>query len=344
MRHAGTQARRHEGERRQRAFTLVELLVVIAIIGLLIAAIALVGTHLIAQQRARYSQAILRTVATAIDQFATENPLRQLYNRPGAATFGPYPPYAVDANDLSNPVLRLFPEAASPNPIPDLNTFNDNVLANRLWRDFAGNTVLNSTDYVGAVLFQNEHKFDPANDNRALFTYLAVYGGGVLSQVPPDRLKPLHVGEDEFVNPSGRGTNRGDSGAIAVLGIHDAWDVPIDYFLSVKIEAVPDPNQLHLQNVPPVWSIADRQPVVASRGVSREVFDTYASNPSSARDDLAQWIFSQSLPTPVAAGNLAPGGAYQLLQEDGTLPPGNPQSNGWLRARGRGDAVLPFVP
>jgi prepilin-type N-terminal cleavage/methylation domain-containing protein len=319
-----------------RAFTLVELLVVIAIIGVLVGAIALIGVKLVGQQRARYSETILRTVAAAIDQFATENPLRQLYNKPGAATFGAYPPYQIDGDDDGDVAVENVREAFHE---PDAS-FPDAQyrLGTRLLRDLRGTSAAGPAKYVNDDLYG--HGDDPLNDNRALFTYLAIYGGGVLNQVPQDRLKPLHLGEDEIVNPTGQGAIVGNSGAITVLGIHDAWDVPIEYFLNVKIVAVSD------KQGNAIWQIADRQPVVASRGMTREENDAILADtdPNAQARSVDSWIFSQPLPTPLAgASRGASDSAYTVLKANGALPAVDPQYNGWLRARGRGD-VLPFLP
>ncbi|MBK9127598.1 MAG: type II secretion system protein [Phycisphaerales bacterium] len=329
------------------AFTLVELLIVIAVIGLLIAMIAFAAGHLMQQQRTRYTESIMRSVSAAIDQFAATNPLRTTYDRPEAATFGPFPPYMLAGNsDIAIPptlparVRDLFIEPIVPGPSgTDLNLNGNYTLANRLWRDFAADRLAGSqkSDWVDL------DASDLNDDNRALFVYLSVYSPGVLNQVPPDRIKPLKDGE--YVYPTGRGGESGVLGteaALQVQAVHDAWDVPLDYFLYVKAEVRPNP----VNPAQAAWQIADRRPALRSRGISRDEFDAALSsgNPASALAASATSpLYSQPFPTPaIRRGtwldtNFGASGALPL---GGDL---RPENNGWLRGKALGDEYT-YVP
>jgi prepilin-type N-terminal cleavage/methylation domain-containing protein len=298
-----------------RGFTLIELLIVIAVIGLLIAVLGLVGSRVLTLQKVRYTEAIMRNVTMAIDQFAAANPLRTLYDVEGiwrTRTFGAYPPYQVKPSGVS---YALESRHAITGESPPAS------LAARLQTDFSGQAS-NGGNAAWVALRTN----DPANDdNRALYAYLRAYNPGVLSQVPADALKPLDAraaaGDPNYaerVNPTGNGTTPDSPGAFDVLGFHDAWGVPLDYFLYVRLEYGMKPAEL------PVYGffVTDRRPCLRSRGITREAFDTGLA-------DARRWIFSEPFPAPASAavdgktGNVG-GGA-------------NSSRNGWARAVGAGD-------
>jgi len=138
-----------------------------------------------------------------------------------------------------------------------------------------------------------------------------VYANSVLTQVPASALKPLSA-TPEYVNPAGTGASAGVAGAVDVLGIHDAWGVPMDYFLYVKLE-------LGMTG----WTVTQRVPVLRSLGISKDVYDV--ARPAGTLSDYKQdWIFSDPFPSPAAAVNNANGG----------LPgAGNGSSSGWARAK-----------
>lgn len=275
----------------RRAFTLIELLVVIVIIGLLIAAIGMVGSRVMQSQRERATQNYMRAITAAIDQFANTNPLRLTYDTKRARSFGPYPPYAVYGSGVS---AVLDPSALT--------------LADRLRRDLRLAPNVTPTVAINDGDARN-------NDNRALYTYLAVLGGDALSQVPPAAIAKLSAGSPEMVNPGGGPATPGADGAVDVLGFHDVWGVPLDYLLYVKLEYKLDFNGV------PGWRVTDRLPVLRSRGVPKEVADAGGDT----RDD---WIFSIPLPSPVAAAvNRASGAIVGQAARDG----------GWVRAVGAGD-------
>ena len=294
-----------------RAFTLVEVLIVIVVIGLLIAAIGLVGVKVIHHQKVNFTQSIMRNVRLAIDQFANDNPLGAIYDRKTnislgiRPTFGPYPPYQLAARGGTCVSGVLEPGGSLP---------GDYALANRFHRDF-GNRVGSVQNFVswGTV--------DPPAadlDIRALYTYLRVYANSVLTQVPASALKPLSA-TPEYVNPAGTGASAGVAGAVDVLGIHDAWGVPLDYFLYVKLEwGITG------------WTVTQRVPVLRSLGVSKDVYDV--ARPAGTLSDYKQdWIFSDPFPSPAA--NQANAAFWQT----GTLNTNAGTENGWARAVGAGD-------
>lgn len=275
----------------RRAFTLIELLVVIVIIGLLIAAIGMVGSRVMRSQREKATQNYMRAITAAIDQFAETNPLRLTYDTKRARSFGPYPPYTVYGSGVS---AVLDPSAPT--------------LADRLRRDLRLAPNVTPTVAINDGDARN-------NDNRALYTYLAVLGGDALSQVPPAAIAKLPASSPEMVNPGGGPAEPGAAGAVDVLGFHDVWGVPLDYLLYVKLEYKLDFNGV------PGWRVTDRLPALRSRGVPKEVADAGGDT----RDD---WIFSIPLPSPVAAAvNRASGAIVGQAARD----------SGWVRAVGAGD-------
>ena len=316
---------------RRRGFTMVELLIVIAVIGLLIAAMALVGGRVFYAQKVKATEMLMTNVTMAIEQFTLDNPLASIYDRRDKATFGAFPPYQL-AGDVTNlNSVRGALEAGDP-ALP----VQRRHLADRLWRDLgAGQGAISNWVSISGDLGDR-----PNDDNRALFTYLKVFGGGVLSQVPESAFKPL-TDSQEFVNPSGSGTYPGDAGLVDVLGIHDVWGVPLDYFLYVKLEYGPSPTG-GVQ-----WRVTDRRPVLRSRGITREQYDqlrgpnfddltdTSDGNVLSTGEYSAKWIFSEDLPTP-AIGGYTPGSSNWLgfanPANGGWLPGGSTQNNGWAQA------------
>jgi len=293
------------------AFTLVEIVVVVAVIGLLVALIAVAGTRLANSQKVNTTRNTMRLVHLAIDQFATEDPLRIAYTpqRVGGTgaepPFGPYPPYQVARRTL-NPEYSV---AWAVDPNPPVKAWK-HTLWDRLWRDLG--------NFSGApknwVYVDDEN---PRDDIRALYAYLAVYTPGALGQIPdtvkkrlPDCPDPIR--EPEMVNPTGNGTLPGLPGAIDVLGIYDAWGVPLDYFLYVKLEF----------KVPPTggtrtWVVTDRIPVLRSRGISPE--EATLEDNAQRSPDPQRWIFSEKFPQPAVEAD-----ASGRLQST---------SSGWARAR-----------
>jgi len=312
------------------AFTLIEVLVVIVVIGVLIAALALVGGKVLRGQKVNQTLATMRSVRLAIDQFATENPLGSIYGRVDPVsgqkgTFGPFPPY-----QLRPPSVHTLPQVIEP------ATERPGTLAQRLTWDLSGNRQGSANS--SWVLVNQSQQQRHNDDIRALYTYLRVYSPETLSQVPAAALARLRDKQadkpaGEFVNPSGGGTTAGTAGLLDVFGIHDAWDVPLDYFLYVKLEWT-----LPRTGGSGVWRVVERVPVLRSRGIKREVYDVWVeqlrSDPNAVPlDSNATWILSDPLPAPPARQNDG------TFWQSGGLAGGATNQNGWARAIGEGDLV-----
>jgi len=254
------------------------------VISILIGAISVVGVKALRSHKVKLTETIMNNVKLAIDQFANQNPLASIYDRPNARTFGPYPPYQLKCSG-PYPVPYTVAGVLEPYDLYDPDQNHSYVLADRLHRDL-GNRYGNVADWVKIdELTQAKRKDD---DIRALYVYLKLRAPQALSQVPPTAIKPLDPGFPEYVNPTGAGTAPGTNGLIDVLGIHDAWGVPLDYFLYVKLEFGALPGAAGTG-----WYIADRRPVLRSRGISREEYD-------AGVDDPQRWIFSDPFPAPAA--------------------------------------------
>jgi prepilin-type N-terminal cleavage/methylation domain-containing protein len=296
--------------RRPAGFTMIELLVVIAVLALLIGLVTFVASRAIHQQKVRNTQQIMQNVTLAIEQFATANPLRQIYDRKDRQTFGQYPPYQLANYSVTTSVAMAL-EPSSPG--------GNNRLSDRLFRDL-GNSQGAVEDWV-----RMPNTDDGAADTRALYAYLRVYSPAALRTVPETALKPVDPSARDYVNPKGRGTTVGDDGLVDVLGICDAWGVPLDYMLYVKCEYRLAPGGLR-----PSWVVTERRPVLRSRGIDREVYDAWVQ---SAPDDVAardprlspadKWLFSEDLPRPWAD-----------VDEVGRFQETEPQGFGWVRAVG----------
>ncbi len=298
-------------------FTLIELLIVIVVIGLLIAAIFIVGGRVIRVQKKRGTEQTMRAIVLLLDQHKEQNPLRQYYDMPGWQSFGPYPPYQLARPTSTVPSVWTILDGNPPGAPPR------NDLGDRLSRDLgnAGNAPNPWVSFSGS---------DDDDDIRALYTYLRIYCASSLSQVPQEAIKP--IGDARYVNPTGKGTNLGTNGLIDVLGFVDAWGVPLDYFLYVKIEWTASATGQA------AWRVTDRVAVLRSRGVSKEEAD----HKTDKKDD---WIFSASFPSPEANGPYTGASDPQRLQfaRDGVLPAkGTPRQGGWVRAIGAGDLSEAF--
>lgn len=285
-----------------RGFSLVELMVVIAVLGLLVTAITLIAGRTIYNQRKANTLAIMRNCTLALEQFAQEDPLRAIYDRRDSPTFGPYPPYTLEGRVDTDTVRGLLDGGA---------TFN--TLAARLHRDL-GQEQGSLSDWVQL------NESDQNDDARALYIYLKVFSPAAAGVLPQDRLKPLDPRSPEFVNPKGSGgrpggrDRRGQSDWIDVFAVHDAWDVPLDYLLYVKVARNPEHD---IDSRRPEWVIVDRRPVLRSRGIKRDAYEAGANDPQ-------RWLFSEPLPQPWA----------EVDARDGRLTGG---TEGWLRAVAKDD-------
>jgi prepilin-type N-terminal cleavage/methylation domain-containing protein len=303
---------------RTLGFTMIELLVVIVVIGLLIGLVTAVAGKAIRQQKVRNTRQIMQNATLALEQFATENPLRQIYDKKGRETFGKFPPYQLANATTSNSVGRLVEPAhllgsgASPAS-----------LAVRLALDLSGQSTPTGSDWVVIGKDGDADYPDGHDDVRALHAYLAVFSPGSTDLIPEDRLKPIDPQDRDYVNPTGAGTAPGDEGVLDVLGIHDAWGVPLDYVLYLKCEWGLVRNPLTGQDLAG-FRVVERKPVLRSRGIEREVYDTLVeSGGTSLWERRENWIFSEDLPRPWAAVNA--GGVFQVSGTSG---------NGWVRAVG----------
>jgi hypothetical protein len=281
------------------------------------------GAKLHHSHKVKATEAIIKNVRMAIEEFAQTNPLGSVYDRKDFKTFGPYPAYMLDGALNVNAVVENVREAVEKaSPLPN----DPNALANRLHRDLAG-TLYGSTNVYSYVSSSLDQAADPENhDIRALYTYLKLYVPDALSSLPKDALKPLGA-TPEFVNPTGAGADPNDPNNpwVDVLGIHDAWGVPLNYFLYVKLEWTMSPTGT------PMWVVTDRIPVVMSDGHEKEVHE---AEPQGEQHELEQWILSDPLPSPVATVN----------NLDGSLPSeGSSQYAGWARAKAAGEEYE-YVP
>lgn len=294
--------RRRRGRRpaARRGFTLIEVLIIIAVIGILVAALGLMGSHLLGSQKAQLTRSIIAGCEQAVTQFAEVNPLAGTYDR-GRTTFGPYPPYQLHGSNQGTVAAVLEPIAT--------RTANYN-LKTRLARDIAegnGNRV---------NLIQN----DDRDDIRAFYAYLRTFTPDALAEVPGSAQKSLTDDAERILAPPGNSSQLD----VPILGIMDGWGVPLDYFLYVKLE--PDTS-----TSPIGWKVTSRTPVFRSRGIDRELYDAWLSNPGAPPPDTKDtWIFSADFPTP------AFGGASNNAQwNSGALPSTVSASTaGWARALG----------
>ena len=311
---------------------MIELLVVIGVLALLIALVIGVASKAIRQQKVRNTQQIMQNVRLALEQFATEDPLRNIYDQPGAGTFGKYPPYPLQtpANAWPTPPASVA-GVVEPASLPGSNT-----LANRLHRDL-GRRNGNVNDWVSIGAEREGYTYpDGLDDNRALAAYLQVFSPGSMKLIPDNARKPLFPNAHDYVNPSGNGTTPGRDGIVDVLGIHDAWGVPLDYMIYAKLEwgVVQQSGGGEIAG----WKVVERRPVLRSRGVKREVYDAWVqSNPDDPTSRTPQlnppskWIFSEALPKPWF------GGEPSQLQTDGTIGFSGANLGGWVRVVGLAD-------
>jgi prepilin-type N-terminal cleavage/methylation domain-containing protein len=326
-------------------FTLIELLVVIAIIGLLIALVTAVASRAIGQQKSRNTQQIMQNVMLALEQFATEDPLHEVYARKGTETFGKYPPYQLDANADPADVL-LVRHAVEANPLPGtLSTQPPTSLADRLWRDL-GNRQGSPGDWVVINVRPGMANPDGYDDARALYAYLKLFSPESLNLVPEEYSKPLYPqlasADRSRVNPTGPASpGWGQPGSTweDMLAFHDAWGVPLDYMLYVKVEwgLIRDPIT-GIQRTG--YRVVERRPALRSLGIEREVYDAVVSaapTPADRKFDPSKWLFSESLDSPLAG----------VIDYDTGELRSNPNpvssANGWARAVGLAEdyAYLP---
>lgn len=320
---------------RRAGFTMVELLVVIAVLALLISLVTAVASKGIHQQRVRNTQQIMQSVTLALEQFAVGNPLRAIYDRKDNATFGKFPPYQLAHAGTNGSVSELV---ESDHPLTlGLNDPPDTIQERLAW-DMSGRTDIALNDWV-VIETPPPGIGDPDshNDNRALYAYLKVFSPASLKLIPETSLKPLYPqtppDDRSYVNSGGAGAVRGNPGAEDILGIHDAWGVPLDYMLYVKCEWGPARNRVTGQMQ---WQfrVVERKPILRSRGIKRDVYDEWVRTniDPTQRDAIfsppEKWIFSEDLPKPWAGLT-----DFNTGILDNSLNPPS-RANGWVRAVG----------
>lgn len=324
---------------RKRAFSIIELLVVVGVIGLLISAIVIVAGPAIHAQKSANTKQTMQTVLRAIDQFSAENPLRAIYDTKDAATFGSLPPYQLhryggSVNSWETPSAAPgidWMTRAVEDPlaigVPSYPAgWQKYRLAQRLWRDIGGGTK-KIDDWVrfGGTGDPQPNEGDSNDDNRGLVTYLKVFSPNLFNQIPQNALRPLNPKAPDLVDPRGSKIAPGGKDAtwVDIPGIHDAWGVPLDYFMYVKMEWTTPPGGV------PGFRVVERVPVLRSRGVDREIYDTAVRSARSGGlivTDRARSIYSSPIGRPFA--QLKDGKKGEI--NSSMTPRG--QANGWLRA------------
>jgi len=311
---------------------MVELMVVIVIVGLLTTLIIVGANRAIYSSRAAYTRQIMSNALRGVDMFATENPLRLIYGQEQGRGFAPYPPY-VPAN-----AKLTGNRSVSGLLFSNRRGVTRPRLSEILARDLGRSTSERLNDWVRLGRSQRNQQ-DGNDDIRALYAYLRAFMPEALKQVPEKALKPIKRTGDpndaDLMNPRGRGPAPGEQGNawIDILGIHDAWDVPLDYFLYIKVEyrAVREPGGTTQWR----YAITDRIPVLRSRGVKRETYDAWidALEKGTSAQEAAtfnrpgDWIFSSELPKP-----WFPQDAFADRNQGTFDAPEDPPPSGWLRA------------
>jgi hypothetical protein len=334
------------------AFTIIELIVVIVIVGLLTTLIIAGASRAIYSSRAAYTRQIMSNTLRGVDIFATENPLRLIYGATEGRGFAPFPPYVL-ANaggtySSDKAIVGLLETKVEESQVVSR-------LSYKLSRDLGRPRGEKRTPWV--QLGKNQQNERDGNDDiRALYAYLKAFTPSALEQVPEGVLKPLNPlaqadpNQADLMNPTGQGPEPGepDNAWVDILGIHDAWDVPLDYFLYVKVEwktrRITDPRDSRVGQTAPAWVITDRVPVLRSRGVQRETYDAWIAalengdvQSSYVFNRPSNWIFSSELPRPWFPDKSTANNAFAdqdrgtFVSQPGTTPP----PGGWLRAVGR---------
>jgi len=338
------------GPRLRRAFTIIELMVVIAVIGLVISAVIVVAGQAIENQRRVNTAQTLKQCQMAAEQFRSLDPLRSVYGRVGKETFGDLPPYQLarpeenDALSLWQKVLR-YKTSMTDAQAPELKL---DELPKRLSRDIARSTPddVNPSfvDFDSAPSGMRSQIDDGFDDIRAFYAYLRLYVPDALALIPENAVKsprPDLVRRDvrAAVNPTGVGSPYGASRSNwqDVLGIVDAWGVPIDYMMYVKVEWSPDADAGVGEYV-----VRERRPVFRSRGASQDEVESAKrqfgfDNGNRFWTPTVKWIFSEPLPQPyLRFQGEGPPPNRELMRRGLILPQGGQHylSDGWARAVG----------
>ncbi len=384
-RHISSGSADRGGRRPAHGFTLVELLIVFAIIAILIAALTVVGRTVIDGNKRRITENTMRLATLAIEQFSNANPLKQLYDSRASRdafnnqSFGSYVPYQLAYPEA--PVASRFANPYDIARVVDGNAGAPGRAVDTLMKRLARDLVQRPGDSIPAAQSRVSITYGPArdtqavaicdhttvetdskdgrqhNDIRAFYTYLRVLQPGVLDQLPRGVFRSLSraSGQDEFINTSSATPPNNDD-RTPILAIVDAWGLPLDYFLNVRVEYA---GGLAGQER---FRVTDRSPVFRSRGISIEEYEEEQQSPlyhtDRAPSDPSKWLFSAAFPSPRANGidadTIGPGGSYSAagyaFRWRGSLsaPPGESaiRVNGWVRALGVGDisGKLAYVP
>ncbi len=322
----------------RRGFSLIELLVVVGVVGLLLASLTVAGSTAIYAARAKNTRQVIANVEFALEIFREENPLRLTYDRPRSETFGPYPPYQLaDWTEL--------PFGATPGTVAqvvqpyarDLNATNR--LSDRLHADLGEEQgrkrhwVRLGDDRGG----KQANEGDGHDDNRALVAYLTAFAPGALTGLPNWASKPINPDPErpDLINPTGTQDDPGtpDSGWVDLLGVHDAWGVPLDYFQYVKLEWTYDrgPDGVYAAR----YMVRDRRPAIRSFGLDRDTYDVWKASglQDNTYNKADNWILSSPLPRPFLPETA-------VNANDGTLSAVSGQLvSGWVRVAAMGEAT-----
>ena len=319
---------------------------VIAVIGLLVSLVSVVASKAIDNAKRRNTEVTMSNVLLAIDVFAAENPLRPVYDLGAAATFGPYPPYQLANRTGDAAIARIVePQDVYQDTYAGWDFNDDNLLSDRLLRDLGGRQLQDKKNYVrfgSNVSGKQRNEGDGNDDIRGLYAYLSTFSPHSVDVISPAALRPLNPDAPDLINPRGSGPNRGKEGSTwkDVLGIHDAWGVPLDYLMYVKVEWGLKRQPSDGEYVAG-WKVVERRPVLRSRGVDRETYDTWTD--SVARDsgvvgspwnNAGRWIFTAPLPQPWIDLADANRGELQQHSVDPRRPPEFRYRSGWLRLVG----------
>lgn len=338
-------------------FSLIEMLVVAAVIGLLITLITSVASSAVYSQRRANTLNTMRVLGQAVEAFANEDPLKLVYDNGDRASFGKYPPYQLqlDSANIGATAPRANSVAAFVEPVLPAAPNNNapayaNSLSDRLWSDLAprGSTSAGpKTNWVN-FLSDTDLNWEPkarVGDNRALAAYLGAFGGKRTVDLPPGIIKvlnpnPLYV---DYYNPRGQGTPSSPPVGTQsnfpdlkqVLGFYDAWGVPLDYCLYVKL----DIDRAGFNNSDGQFKgyrVAERRPAFRSLGIDKEVWQLQTNPAGGLRANPKKWIWSEDLPRPYArftndpANSQNPGNGVLVTPPTGA-------SAGWSRLVGLGE-------
>lgn len=297
------------------AFTMIELMVVVVILGILIAIVAGVSTRAVYARKVAATQTTMNLILAAIEEFKEKNPLRAVYDANTRRSYGPYPPYPLrSVPAMNNSVaLALDPETKSP------GSAETRTLRARFGRD-----LLNDSTPGSKVNLNFDQSAD--DDSRALYTYLRVFVPEAVDRIPAQFVKALPGSTGEYVQVTSDGNN--PNAKVDVMGFHDAWGVPIDYFLQVRVEWGADPatGVAGLR-------VTDRQPVLRSRGMDKAAYDARVRSGNPLVADNQHWLFTSELSSPIARVDWESGAALtQSPDVDGfARVPGVLESYGYVK-------------